>query len=331
MTARCYSLFIDETGDTDAPGKSAVVGLLVDRAVGAEEQKALRKELENLCKGLTWAIHAAALNTPGVFLRDWKKREGHSVVVKELEPEARALAEAGLQPRQLEDWSLPGPPDASVRAREAAAKLANVTRNGRARIGEFLCGLRKRLGARVTLVATVCGEARELEPIAGLTADGYVRALRRTCQTAAELAAEPNNAVNIDIHVLGRGIRRADRPRAHHEALSPTYALRIAEDGVRRAKVPNVSVSGRPHVYPWNPQTSAMLVLADHAANRFGQALAASRADEPDAFRRRVVEIVGLDARLAADEVRRDGLAHLYGGGPDAPLWARRLPPGRER
>jgi hypothetical protein len=328
MSAQVYSLFIDETGDTDTPGQSAVVGLLVDRMVGPEEQKALRKELGNLCTGLSWAIHAAALNTPEVFLRERRKRGEQSVVDQDLEPQARRLAAENLRPEQLRDWSLPGDPPASASARAAAAKLAEVTRRGREQVGRFLSRLGERLGAQVSIMATVCGPERPLEQVAGLVADGYVLALRRTFQTLAELVGVPDRPVNIDIHVLERDVHRADR-HGTKQKLVPTHALRIAAEGVRRANVRGVSVSAKPHVYPWNHQTPAMLVLADHAANRFGRALAESSNDDLGAFSARIVRRVGVDPNLPGDRTRH-GLAHLDRAGREAPLWARRLPPARD-
>jgi hypothetical protein len=298
--------------------------------VSAKEQVDLRRDLEQRCKELTWAIHAAALNTPGVFLDERRKKAPLSVVVPSLEPEARVLAAAGLSRGHLDSWSLRGAPPAPQRVREAAAKLESVARHGRTQVGVFLGQLGRRLDARVTLVATVCGLGRPHERIGGIVADGYVLALRRTCQTVAELVAAPDRSVNIDVHVLERDVRRDSGP-VTGEPLSPTYVLRIADDGVRRAKVKGVSVSSRPHVYPWNPQTSAMLVLADHAANRFGKALAASGCDDLDAFRARIVAEVGVDARVADEPGRGDGLAHLGRGVAGAPFWAGRLPPGRER
>jgi hypothetical protein len=326
MSARVFSVFIDETGDTDAPGASAVVGLLVEDRVESAQARSIARGLQSACTDLAWAIHASALNTPQGFLSDRRKRR--PVVTARLEPSAAALERASLGARQLGDWTLPGTPTPSPATQAAAAALRDATEKGLRAAGEALAALPDTLGVPVTLVATVCGPGRITSPVEGLLAEGYVLALLRTLQTVAELAAVSDAHSTVHLSLLERRVTRADGGSVLQ--LGPTHTLLLAQHAARRARLADrVTFAGPPHTCAWDERTPAMLVLADHAANRFGHALRSSKADDTERFLARVREEVRLDASRPGTPVGH-GLAHLDRTAREAPPWARRLPPNRD-
>jgi hypothetical protein len=338
-----WQLFVDESGDFDAPddGARVVGGLLLHSPPSVAQKKALRDALATAVPGADYPPHAAWLNLPvgrlacTVLSRAWRETRPEAAAFREpCEAAIGALEACGglaagkfldaVRRCELPDYRCATECGAMLQARRPEVfgelrALAERYREGMLALLETVAEACGKDGAFVLAAASTTEEAPEAAPSGPAAEDAYLALLQAMFERAFALLRGPAvHDVHVWAHVARRNVTLSPGVK---QPLVPGLVGKIVERAAAFPLLPAEGL-GDKHVRIVTAGTPAYdanvhpgVVLADCISNRLRFLLRVSRTGwQP--LRRRAAHVLALPLEAVAQALANEPpLPALAAGG----------------